>query len=682
MSTPWTISIDAGGTFTDAVGRSSTGESKVAKVASTPDDPARGLANAVAALAAEGVPLDHVSLICHGTTVATNAMLTSSMARVVLLTTEGFRDVLAYRTGSRPDVYSLTPTPPADLITRDDRIEVRERIGADRKVLVELTDEEIARVVAEVAARRPDAVAVSLLFSYVNPDHEERLGEALRTALPDTPVSLSCEVVREFREYPRTATTSINAALRPVVGDYLASAGDQLAGIGVRAPLQVMQSNGGCVPAVRASTEAHRLLLSGPVGGVSGLLEISASHGVGNVISLDMGGTSVDICLVRDGLAPYTNTQVVADHTVLAPTVDIHTIGAGGGSVAWLDRGNRLRVGPRSAKAVPGPACYGRGGTEPTLTDAHVVLGNLGTEALAGGLELDAEAARTAVRTIAGPLGMSVEEAAEAIVAIAVAHMVRGLRKVSVERGLDPREFTLVPFGGAGPLHAGLLLRHLGLRSVIVPARPGLFSAAGLLAAGLRVDDSQTVLDVVSPPVIESAAAWVAAREQELRAQLVADGADPGGLRTEISADCRYLGQGYELPVRLAGGSVDDLRGLADAFHAEHEELYGHSSPDEAVELVTVRIALVGTFAASGDVPAAAGGTADPTPVGHRLVRFPGGDPVLTPVVHRDGLRPGTAIDGPAIVAQMDATTVLLPTNRAVVATNGDLVITEGNDHE
>ncbi|WP_280830436.1 hydantoinase/oxoprolinase family protein [Mycolicibacterium frederiksbergense] len=675
----WTISIDAGGTFTDAVGRSSRGDIKVAKVASTPDDPSRGLTNAVAALAEDGVDLGSVKLVCHGTTVATNAMLTNSMGSVLLITTEGFRDVLAYRTGSRPQVYSLTPTQPTELVPRERRLEVAERVAADGEVLVELTDDEITRVVEQVLEHQPQAIAVSLLFSYVNPDHENRIGERLRAALPGVPISLSSDVIREFREYPRTATTALNAALRPVVSNYLASATAGLAATGVNSPLQVMQSNGGCVPAQRAAEQAHRLLLSGPAGGVAGLLRSAREHGLRDVISLDMGGTSVDICLVRDGRAPYATAQVINDHTVLAPTVDIQTIGAGGGSVAWVDRTGRLRVGPRSAKAVPGPACYLRGGTEPTLTDAHVVLGSLGTEQLAGGLTLDREAARTAMATIAEPLGMSIEQAAESVVAIAMAHMTRGVRKVSVERGLDPRQFTLFPFGGAGPLHAGLLLRHLGLHSVVVPLRPGLFSADGLLAAGIRVDDAQTVLRVGTEEVLATIAQWVSERGEVLRSQILADGAQPDSARTQVVVDCRYLGQGYEIPVTIDDDQIGELDVLVKLFHAAHEELYGHASADEPVEIVTVRLAGTGDLAdVTTPAVAVSTGSADRAELGRRIVHVPGEGPRDTPVFDRDRLAPGDRVDGPAVIAQMDSTTLLLADQIAEVAANLDLVITEG----
>lgn len=676
----WNVSIDAGGTFTDAVARSRHGGILVAKAPSTPHDPAEGLTNTMAELVRAGMPLDDVALVCHGTTVATNATLTGTWARVVLVTTAGFRDVIAYRQGSRPDVYSLTPERPNELVGRADRLEVAERIDARGQVLTPLTTAEVERIVAQVVARAPESVAVSLLFSYLDDRHERMLADALRAALPGTPVTISSEVAREFREYPRTATTVINAALRPIVGGYLERAAGAVAAMGVEAPFLVMQSNGGSVPAARADADAHRLILSGPAGGVTGLIDISRRHGLDKTISLDMGGTSTDVCLVRDGMAPMATSQRIADHELLASTVDIHTIGAGGGSIAWVDPTGRLRVGPQSAKAVPGPASYGRGGTEPTLTDAHVVLGTLGSVALASDMVLDRDAAERALRTVGEQIGRGPVETAEAIIAISVAHMIRALRKVSVERGLDPREFTLVPFGGAGPLHAGLLLRHLRLRGVLVPRRPGLFSAEGLLAAGLRIDDSQTVLRLHQDGDSADLIDWFTARSDQLIGQLARDGVRRDDVTVTASVDCRYLGQGFELNVPLASVTADGLAGLPTAFGDLHEARYGHANRAEPVELVTLRISALGRYAAPTD-ELVADGERIPDPaalLATRDVVMPGtGEAAGTPVWDRARLRAGNVLTGPAIVHQMDSTTVVLAGQRATVTASGDIELTE-----
>lgn len=679
MNQTWDVSIDAGGTFTDAIARSSRGAVLVAKVPSTPSDPSQGLANAITGLSMQGVDIDAVRLVCHGTTVATNATLTGAWARVALVTTKGFRDVLAYRQGSRPDVYSLTPSRPRELVARTHRLEVEERIDAGGKVLQALTDAEIDHVVSQVVELRPEAVAVSLLFSYVDDTHEQAIGSALRAALPDIPITLSSEVAREFREYPRTSTVAMNAALRPVVGGYLRRAAAAVANLGVTAPLLVMQSNGGCVPADRADAEAHKLVLSGPAGGVTGLIGLASRHGVDKAISLDMGGTSVDICLVRDGVAPMTTSQQIDDHTMLAQTVDIQTIGAGGGSIAWIDMTGRLRVGPDSAKAVPGPVSYGRGGTQSTLTDAHVVLGTLGSADLAGELTLDRDAAVRALADLGDRLQMSATEAAEAVVAVSVAHMIRALRKVSVERGLDPREFTLVPFGGAGPLHAGLLLRHLGLAGVIVPERPGLFSAEGLVSAGLRLDDSQTVLRPFDHRDVDGLLDWFETSSESLIARLDQDGVSRDQIEVTGTVDCRYLGQGFELnvPIELSRDGVVQLPAL---FGDLHEARYGHANRSEPVEVVTVRVTATGHQPPVTAQPLPVGtGEPDPTAqLGVNSVIIPGTRTATrTPIWDRSRLKAGDKITGPAIIHQMDSTTVVLDGQSIQVASSGDMVLTE-----
>lgn len=682
----WTVSIDTGGTFTDAVARHDDGSLRVAKVPSTPDDPSRGTSHALAALIDDGLPLDAISLVCHGTTVATNAVLTHSLARVSLVTTQGFRDVLAYRNGSRPTIYSLTPERPYELVPRDRRVEVRERVTSTGEVLEALTDAEIHRVVTAVKETDPDAVAVCLLFGFLNDSHERQLGEALREALPGIPVSLSCETVREFREYPRMATTTINAALRPLVSNYLVRTEESLAELGSTARLLVMQSNGGCAPAERAAEEAHRLILSGPAGGSAGLVRLAQQHGIRNAVSLDMGGTSTDVCLMRNGSVPLTSSQRIHDHELLAPTVDIHTIGAGGGSIAWVDNSGRLRVGPQSAKAVPGPVSYGRGGTQPTLTDAHVVLGTLGSVDLAGSLTLDRESAISSLADLGRQLGMSgahdlevAREAAHAVIAISVAHMVRALRTVSIERGLDPRDFTLVPFGGAGPLHAGLLLRHLRLRDVLVPRHPGLFSAQGLLAAGLRLDASQTVLSRFDDAFAETASQWFAQMADALTDQLQQDGVSPEHISLAPTVDCRYVGQGFELAVTLDGLTNANLSALPEAFHSLHRERYGHANEHEDIEIVTLRLGAIGTTPHEEESPI---GSDVALPSGDACIAstdilIPGESLAEITVWDRSRLVPGNVVTGPAIVHQMDATTLILTGQYATVTPQGDIRIQE-----
>lgn len=677
----WTISIDTGGTFTDSVARADDGKMLVAKVPSTPDDPGQALMHSIEVLAEQGLDVNNVHIICHGTTIATNAILTSQFSKVALLTTSGFRDVLAIRNGTRPDIYNLRVPRPTEMVTRENRIEVQERITRGGEVLKILTDVEIDRVIEELRKIQPEAIAICLLFSYSNDDHEARLATKVREAFPNLSVSVSSEVVREFREYPRTSTTVINAGLRPIVGSYLEKAQKSLIESGISAPFLVMQSNGGCAVATRSASDAHRLVLSGPAGGAAGLIQLAKQHEISKVIGLDMGGTSTDICLIKDGLLPLQSSQTVNDHTLLAPSVDIHTIGSGGGSIAYADITGRLKVGPISAKAVPGPAAYLRGGNQATLTDAHVVLGTLGSSNLASDLTLDKAAALKVITELANKLGRDVTETALAIVSLSVAQMVRALRRVSVERGLDPREFTLVPFGGAGPLHVGLLLRHLDLGRALVPNLPGLFSANGLLTAGVRLDAAQTLLTPFTVNDIESYVAWFAANGSELAEKLASDGVAQNQITFETAIDARYLGQGYELTIPLIP-TVTGIADLPELFHKAHFDLYGHFSVDQPIEVVTLRTSAKGAFPEIKPVLLEIGNRS-PEPqalIGIESVIFPDfADGIDTAHYHRDKLLAGNVFDGPCIIHQMDSTTAVLPGQRVTVTLLGDLMIEEVN---
>jgi N-methylhydantoinase A len=677
----WIVAVDTGGTYTDAIAMSSDGLIKVAKVPSTPADPGFAFERAVAGLTAAGVAPGDVRMVFHGTTIATNALLTGGLARVVLATTGGFRDILGYRNGCRPAVYDLEQPRPCELVARRDRIEVAERLSGRGEVLTPLAEDEIDRVVAEIAGRRPDAVAVSFLFSYIDSRHEDALAGALAKWLPEVPVTVSSAVAREFREYPRTATAALNAGLRPVVGAYLAQLRSRATRLGIDGPLLIMQSNGGCLPAERADGEAHRLVLSGPAAGVAGAVALGAGYGLRQLVSLDMGGTSLDVCLVRDGVPPVTPTQLVGDDPILCPSVDIVTAGAGGGSIAWVDRAGRLRIGPQSAGAFPGPAALGRGGDRSTVTDAHVVAGTLPADTpLAGGLTLDAGAARRAVAETGGRLGLGTEDAADGIVQVAVAQMTAALRRVSVERGIDPREYTLVAFGGAGPLHAGLLLREAGLRGVLVPRYPGLFAAAGLVSADLRIDESCTVLRVLEPALLPELASWYRDTARQMRAQLRRDGIRASRIRVLASADCRFVGQGYELNIAVAPVTERGLSSLAARFRGRHLQTYGHTDPAQQVEVVTLRLAAFGALPRPEPATLPCGAAAPPpeAQAGRVRARMPGQqDSRNVPLYDRDRLLGGNRVPGPAIVHQLDATTLVLAGQRARIDAQGSLWLEE-----
>ena len=675
----WIVCIDVGGTFTDAIATRTDGEVLVAKVPSSPADPGDAFERALIALADAGVRPETVQMIFHGTTVATNALLTGQTARVVLVTTQGFRDVLGYRDGSRPEVYSLTQPRPRQLVRRQDRIEVTERLSGLGEVVTELTSAEADRVAQRVADAQPEAVAVSLLFSYLDGRHEKLLGDAIAKRLPETPITLSSAVAREFREYPRTSTAVINAALRPVVGRYLLDLRSRIAAPGIAPSVQIMQSNGGCLPAERAAEQAHRLVLSGPAAGVAGTAALGAQYGIGRLVSLDMGGTSLDVCLIPDGTPPVTARQEIDGSPILAPAVDIVTVGAGGGSIAQVERAGRLRIGPESAGATPGPAAYGLGGQQATLTDAHVVAGTLPAALpLAGQLQLSADAAQAALEPVAAALSLPVPQTVDGIVRLAVAQMTGALRRVSVHRGIDPRDYTLVAFGGAGPLHAGLLLREMGFRAVLVPRFPGLFAAAGLAATDIRVDDSRTVLEVLRPGIFGDLAEWYATAGRELTAQLRRDGIRAQAIRLSASADCRFLGQGYELSVPMHSAGRRGIASLAGQFREQHLRTYGHASPEQEVEVVNVRLSAFGTLpvqsgrpthepgAARSGASARLGRPPRSAVAGTVRARLPGtASACELPLYERERLGSDQSVSGPAIVHQLDATTVVLPGQRA-----------------
>ena len=624
------------------------------------------------------MPYEDVNLVFHGTTIATNAVINDELARVVLLATKGFRDILTYRSGSRPDAYDLRQSRPREFIPRDDRLEVDERISSTGVVRA-IAAPEIERVVGEVKARKPEAVAVAFLFSYLDDGHERAMAEALQSACPGLSISRSSSVAREFREYPRTVTTAVNAGLRPVVRDYLAGAESGMRGLGVPGSFLVMQSNGGGVPAARAEAEAHKLLVSGPAAGVAGAVALAAATGRAHLLSLDIGGTSADVCLIRDGQASMSPMRHIESHPILSPSLDIHSAGAGGGSIVEVDRSGALKVGPASAGADPGPAAYGLGGKNATVTDAHLVAGTLGVEtALGGSLTLDRDAALETVRRVGDKLGLSAQATAEGVLAIANAHLEAAIRRVSIDRGEDPRRYTLVAFGGAGPLHAGQLIRDLSMPEAVVPRHPGLFSAAGLLATDLRIDESATVLTTIDRASIGELARWFDATAESLRARMRADGIGESRIRLAPSIDCRYSGQGFELNVPVTPAVLDSEKVRRD-FRRIHDALYGHTS-DEPVVAVTLRMSAFGSLPIGTTLPDGEP-SSTPEPVSRRMMKLREmARPADVPVYSRSDLGHGAVLSGPCIVEQPDATTVVLDGQSALVDRYHNLTIREAGD--
>lgn len=680
--------IDVGGTFTDCVLiEDATGQVTVAKVPSTPENPAEGFLRGLRRVcAAAGIRLGDVGFLSHGTTVATNALLEGRMARVAMVTTRGFRDVLEIGTQMRPQPYSLFQQKAPPLVPRRLRLDVPERVGPGGQVVEPLDEPAAAAALAVLDGAEVDAVAVCLLFSFANPQHERRVRDLVARTLPGVYCCISAEVCPEFREYPRFSTTVINAGLAPVVASYLRQIEADLARDGLGGGLHVMQSNGGIAAAAQVAQDgAHTLVLSGPAGGLVGAAYTAELSGCRRIIGLDMGGTSCDVGLALDG-QPRTvpGTRVSGDHPLQTPVLDIHTIGAGGGSVAWIDAGGGLKVGPRSAGARPGPVCYGQGGTGPTVTDANVVLGRLNPVALLDGeMPLDAGAARAAIAELGGRLGLDPVTMALGIIKVSNANMMGAVRAMTTRKGYDPRELTLVAFGGAGPLHAAALAQEIGISTVLVPQTPGLLCALGLLASDLKHDAFQTFispLDDLDPADISRLHGRMEAAGD---ATLAAQGVPPDRRLHLRSADLRYLGQEYYLNVPVPSGEVRraDLPALARAFHEMHQRAYGHSAPEEPVELVNLRVASVGRV----DKPRLAPGAGHPGAPGPeaaaaaavRPVYFEEvGDFAATPVYQRGHLPPGTRLSGPVVVEQLDTTTIIHPGMSAFIDPAGNLLIT------
>jgi N-methylhydantoinase A len=660
------LGVDVGGTYTDAVLVVEGSAVHTAKVLSTPAEQSLGvLAAIMEVLARAGAAPGEVERFAHGMTVATNALLQGRSARTALVASAGFTDVIELGRQDRPHLYRLDLAAPEPLVPAGLRFGAPERMGPDGPLRV-LEDGPAAELVAEIARSEPEAVAVSLLHSYAHPAHEQLIGELLEQAIPGANICLSTELVGTFREFERTATTVLDAALSPLLASYLLSLGRQARELGLAEP-QVMQSSGGLIDASRAGAHAALTVLSGPAGGVAGALLLAELAGEPRVLCFDMGGTSCDVCLIDDYEVAETAERSIAGRPLSLPALDIHTVGAGGGSIAWRDPGGALRVGPTSAGAYPGPACYGRGGSLPTVTDANLLLGRLLGEApLAGGLTLDRDAAEQAVGGLAGELGLDTMACAAGIVRVAEAEMLGALRLMTVERGIDPRDFALMPFGGAGPLHAAALAEALGISRILCPRASGVLCALGLAAAAPRRDVSRTLL--------LSGDSLTAERLSQERRRLLAEATHQLGGRTparvRLRQELRYLGQSFELPVD--DGPLDP-GALGEAFARAHEQRYGYSDPDGLVELVTMRLSAWG--AAPELSLRAAGGEPGPTP-GRRPIRI--GEEVLDGEILLGEPPPGRRLAGPCLCALPEATLLVPPGWQGEVDPHGTIHLHRG----
>lgn len=672
------IGIDVGGTFTDAtMVDGATGCVYSAKAFTTPVDRSHGVIDAINAVLAEaGLPLDRVRDIVHGSTTGTNALIERTGARTGLLTTAGFRDVLEIGRVMRPmeGVYDMSVDRPPPLVPRRWCLEAVERVGPHGEVITELDETSVERA-AEIFAREGvEAVAICFLFSFLNPEHERRAAEILSRRLQNIAISLSHQISPEYREYERASTTVMNGYLTPVMRHYLDRLRERIDNICGDARLFVIQANGGATTVEAARSRAVATVNSGPAGGVVAAAWYGRQHGRNHIVSVDMGGTSFDIGLVEHGASQVTTEGNFQGLPVKLPIIDLNIIGAGGGSIAWIDAGGALNVGPRSAGAVPGPACYGRGGEEPTVTDANLVLGRLDPILFHGGrTKLDVAAARTAVGRLAGPLGLSIEDTALGIIKVVNANMIKGIATVTVQRGIDVRDFALLSFGGAGGLHAVDLARELEMSEAIIPPFPGVFSALGLLVADVRHDFVAALGGMVStaadPKDLERRFDEM---ETQARAALKTEGFAPEAMRLVRSADLKVVGQTYELTVPLSDqGCVTaaGINALVDNFARFYRERYAFFFEGEPIELVNLRLTAFGVsepvqlarFDTGGADPAAA-------QAGSRPVYFEKCGHLESAVLHRDKLRPGMCIAGPAVIEEPTSVTLVPPGTTADVA--------------
>ena len=651
------VGVEVGGTFTDLVSIGPDGVT-VTKVPSTPDSPDRG---AFDALTQSGLSIAEIQDLSHGSTVATNAVLERRGFRTAFITTAGFRDLLFLQRHGRSSIYDLEYQKPKPIVDRADCFEVAERVDAAGTVIEALDAEALATsLIPRLKDRQYEAVAVCLLNAYVNPDHELAVADAITRALPGVTVSLSHQVTREFREYERASTTSLSAYVQPVIDRYISRFEATLAETGFTGRFSVMQSNGGRLPAEAMRSNAVNALLSGPAAGVMGAARQAARAGYGNLLTLDMGGTSTDVAVVTDQRPQLTNEFDIDGLPVRVPLIDIHTIGAGGGSIVWVDDGGMLRVGPRSAAAQPGPACYKRGGTQPTLTDAHVIRQTVRAEAFLGGrMEIDPELSRQAFRPIADRFGMSLEEAADSAVRLADANVVRAIQLISTERGLDPRDYVLTPFGGAGPLHAAKVAEELSVRRIVVPPSAGIISAFGLIASDFVLYSSLTRRAQVDDGAADTLRAAFAEMHEEALARARAMNLE-GDLKMELIADMRFVGQAFEVPAVFDPAELPALtaKDVAERFQEAHHKVYFFGGETaKPVEFVSFRLGMTYALPALPELSETeASATRD-----REIDLYDNGRWRRGRLVSRASLPVGGSVAGPALLED-PTSTVFLPT--------------------
>lgn len=652
--------MDIGGTFTDAVSYDEeTGRYSAGKASTTPGQLSVGVRNAMAGVVDD---LAELSFVVHGTTQGLNAFLQRRGERVLLIASEGLADVYQIARGNRTELYELQYRKPAPLVTRTDTCEVGGRLNSAGEVVQPLDRADVAAAAAKFKTEGYSSIAVALLFSYENPEHELEVEELLRAEFGDVSITLSHRLAREWREYERTSTTVLDAYTAPIVRTYLEELSAGLVADGMTVPLHIMQSSGGIITATAAHDHTVQTLLSGPVGGAMGGVSLARLTGRKNLICIDMGGTSFDVSLVVDGESDVSSEASLEGFPLLMPVVNIYTIGAGGGSVAYVEAGG-LRVGPRSAGASPGPACYGRGGTEPTVTDANVALGRVDPSVFAGGeFQLDPQLSVDALEAVGSQLGLDATAMAQGILDVVNAKMAQAIRTLTVEKGIEPADFALVAFGGAGPMHAAFLAEELGIDTMLVPQFPGAFSAWGMLETKLRRDSARGFPYPLEGADLNHLVSVFEDLVAEVSDQVISEGVSGEAVEVRCGIDTRYVGQEYTLtvPVEDAAsvGAMDWPAAVKEAFDALHQSRFGHSNSEAPIEFVIARATALGDLGRAEPSPLA---TCDRAPQMRTASVSFGGRPYDTPIVNRDQLDPGVTIGGPAIVAEPTATTVIPP---------------------
>ena len=688
------VGVDVGGTFTDVIfADTESGRTEIHKVPTTPDDPSDGVSTAIRGLCERhNIAPTEINHLLHGTTIATNAILQHDGAKTGMITTRNYRDILHIGRHQRPEHYSIMQEVPWQdrvLVRRQHRLTASERIAPPTgQVLTELDEDEVRTAIQALKNADVESIAVCFLFSYLNPVHENRARELIEEEYPECFVTTSSSVSPQFREFERFTTATMNAFIGPKVRDYVNHLATRIGDDGIQADLHVMSSNGGVATAKMVSDRPVMTLLSGPAAGVLGGAWTGELSNRTKLITFDMGGTSADIGIVSDGTFAQASARDtwIAGYPLLVSMIDIHTIGAGGGSIAYADPGGGFRVGPRSAGAIPGPAAYGRGGKQPTVTDANVVLGRLDKDYFLGGeMSLDDSAAQQAITGLATELGLGVPDTADGILTLVTANMANAIRSRTVQKGIDPREFALIAFGGAGPLHAVDVARELGMSEVIIPPYPGITSAVGLLTTDLKYDTIRTEFQVSDEIDLQRLNSDLEAMEEELTDQFLNDGLTESAISFQRSGDLRYVGQGYELRITFADGLLNDdsLQGIFDQFHIQHRAEYGHDFPDSAIEIVNARVTGIGQMPKISQPEDINSGTQESAlmKTGSCMFRVDNHlEEFETMFYQREKLPLEHSIAGPAIIIQQDSTTVVPPNNQFISDKAGNMIISIGEN--